>query len=672
MPRQADKVGKYTIVRKIAKGGMGAVFLARHPTLKRHVILKKLTLRGGGGFITRFKREASLMIDFRTEHIVPVYDHFRVGSAYYIVMEYVDGTSLDQLIEEREGLSNEAALLIFNEICKGLKYAHDKDVIHRDIKPANILISKEGEVKLTDFGIATSKEADEEVLTKVGTTLGTPAYMSPEQISDTSKVDKRADIYSLGVMFYEMLTGKKPFPPHFTPEAIDQISRGIYVKPKKINPTIPISFMRIIKRTMNRKINKRYRDIQYILNILSKYTKKYKSQKAVNADIKKYLQGADITIPTIMKIGKKRYKRGGILLGITAALAAITVFFIGGIYCYYKGYYHEYFKSREYGKLEITASIPKEYFKEPRLIYAYALLKAQDTATAEDEANKTEYQFRLSPVRKRAIIPALKKDEERTQDQKLLTTSELYLPGGSYDLELYMENRKYYKSFYLNPRVIQRQDPDTNSGRLVQFDFEKSFPKQIDLVHKITDSETGRSIYGKTDISFYLEDQDRWIDWKRYNENLRLKRYLMSKITSGQWYRFRYSAPQYYDATVRFYVESNLDSAQIEVALIRKPGTLIISSNHEGLDILIDDRKENYIGEREMMFTAYGKTVKGEKQFMLSEGTHVATLKRGNRNIEDAQFRILPDATTRIEVSYNVDEKKIKLNVKNPRAAYPQ
>ena len=156
MPRQLTKVGKYTIVGKMAKGGMGSVYKAKHPTLKRFVILKQLTLRGGAGISERFKREAQLMIDFRHENIVPVYDHFKSGSSYFIAMEFVDGTSLDKLIADRSKLSPEATLLIFSEVCRGLKYAHDKGVIHRDIKPANILLSKEGEVKLVDFGIATT------------------------------------------------------------------------------------------------------------------------------------------------------------------------------------------------------------------------------------------------------------------------------------------------------------------------------------------------------------------------------------------------------------------------------------------------------------------------------------------------------------------------------------
>jgi serine/threonine protein kinase len=278
MSRPLKKVGKYEVIELIAKGGMGAVYKAKHPTLKRFVILKQLTLRGGSGFIRRFKREASLMIDFRNEHIVQVYDHFKEGSSYYIAMEYVDGTSLDKLIEKRGVLSNEAAVLIFLQMCSGLKYAHDLGVIHRDIKPANILISREGEVKLADFGIATSKEMDEDGLTQAGMTLGTPAYMSPEQIADTKNVDRRADIYSMGVVLYEMLTGEKPFPSSFTPEAISQINKGSYIRPRVLNPTVPKAVHKVIKKSMHHKVSKRYKDLQTVINVLCRYTRKYGNQ----------------------------------------------------------------------------------------------------------------------------------------------------------------------------------------------------------------------------------------------------------------------------------------------------------------------------------------------------------------------------------------------------------
>lgn len=168
------RIGKYEIISKVAEGGMGALYKARHPTLDRTVLLKKLTLRGGSQFIERFKREARMMMDFKNDHIVQVHDHFKEGSHYYIVEEYVDGMSLDALIRRERYLSNDAVILILYEVCKALKYAHDKQVIHRDIKPGNILLSRQGEVKLVDFGIATSLEDTEDGLTRDGMVLGTP------------------------------------------------------------------------------------------------------------------------------------------------------------------------------------------------------------------------------------------------------------------------------------------------------------------------------------------------------------------------------------------------------------------------------------------------------------------------------------------------------------------
>jgi hypothetical protein len=671
MPKPLTKVGKYDVVKKIAKGGMGAVYLAKHPTLKRYVILKQLTLRGGGGFIQRFKREASIMIDFRDEHIVPVYDHFKVGSSYYIVMEYVDGTSLDRLIEESGGLSNEAALLIFSEICRGLKYAHDKDVIHRDIKPANVLISKQGEVKLTDFGIATSKEAEEEGLTKIGMTLGTPAYMSPEQIADTSKVDKRADIYSMGVMFYEMLTGKKPFPSRFSPDVIDKISKGIYVNPKKINPTIPGAFQRIIKRTMNSKVHKRYNDLGMVLSILDRYTKKYRGQREKNQDIKRYLEGNEITLPTTMKVGKKRHKRGGILIGVTVGLAALTVLFLGGLFCYYKGYVYEYLRTREYGKLEITATIPPDYFKEARLIYAYALLTYLDETPTEAGGEEPEYHYRLTPKREGLLFPVLRKtdaeDQADNRMEELLTTGDLYLHAGNYELVLYLENRKHVMRFYLYPRVLQRQNLDTEEKRHLVFRVPISDKKKIRIDHRVSDSETGRSLYDEADIDFYLAEQDRWLDWKFYHSNRRLEEYLQSKLQSGAWYRFRYMADGYYDVETKFYVETSLDSAVSEVGLIRKSGTLVVESNYAGLDILIDNRTESYIGARKKRFVRYEDTTLAPKEFPLSEGTYAITVQRGKRIIQNAQFRIFGDTTTRVRVTYDPEEKSLGLEVQGPK-----
>jgi len=394
MPKQLSKVGKYIIVDKMAKGGMGAVYKARHPTLRRFVILKQLTLRGSAGISERFKREAQLMIDFRNENIVPVYDHFRSGSSYFIVMEFVDGTSLDKLIAHRGQLSNDAALLIFKEVCKGLKYAHDKGVIHRDIKPANILLSNQGEVKIVDFGIATTKESDKEGLTQAGMTLGTPAYMSPEQIADSRTVDKRSDIYSLGVMLYEMLTGEKPFPGDFTPDAIDRINRGRYKNPKRLNPKIPGFLIHLIKKMMHHKAKHRYGDLQHVLKKLSRYTRRYRTRKSVQSNIRRYLEGSEVS-------SSAGLPRGGLsggmrpLVKLSLGVVVFLVVIVGGFYSYYRGYLYEYFRAREFGRIEIRVLVPMDYYKPVGLIYAHARLTSLDQGTPDESAPMARMEKRM-------------------------------------------------------------------------------------------------------------------------------------------------------------------------------------------------------------------------------------------------------------------------------------
>jgi serine/threonine-protein kinase len=666
MPKITAKIGKYTVVGKIAKGGMGALYLAKHPTLKRHVILKQLTLRGGRGFIERFKREASLMIDFRDEHIVPVYDHFKTGSSYYIVMEYVDGISLDQLIHNREKLSSEAALLIFLEICKGLKYAHDKDVIHRDIKPANILISKRGEVKLVDFGIATSNQAVDDGLTKTGMTLGTPSYMSPEQIADTSKVDKRADIYSMGVMLYEMATGVKPFPSEFNMETINLINKGIYENPKKKHPSIPGIFKRVIKKTMNHKISRRYKDVQYLISLLSKYSRRYRDQKEINDDIKDYLSGSETAISNSIKVGSKKM---GLGLKLVSIITAFVLIASGSAYFYFKGYYYEYFKNKIYGSLEVRASVGPDFYKDPELIYAVTHITStdpEDRTDLQEDEDIISRSYRLTASNTVFFIPFIKqilfREKENTQvETNMLTTKTLYLPAGNYNMELYLENQKYYKSFYLNPRKIQKEDIKTYEKRTIQFDLADTGSKHVSFAIDIFDSQSAESIYKKADISFYLEDEKKWIDWKKYNNSKKLKKYLNNRLLSGKDYSFKITAPGYYPKNITFHVEKDLDSALIEVGMIKEPGILRIESNFKGLELLIDNRKENYVGEMKKDFIRYGKTTEGMREFILMEGNYILTVEKDKKHVENLQFSISPKKTTIVDVSYSTDEKELQI-----------
>jgi predicted Ser/Thr protein kinase len=201
------------ILELIGKGGMGAVYKARQPTLDRLVALKILPPRTGTdpGFAERFAREARALAKLSHPNIVAVYDFGQAQGQHYFIMEYIDGPNLRR-VEQAGKLSPKEALQIIPQICEALQYAHDEGVVHRDIKPENVLLDKKGRVKIADFGLAKilGLEARDLRLTGTRDVMGTPHYMAPEQVQNPQEVDHRADIYSLGVVFYEMLTGELP------------------------------------------------------------------------------------------------------------------------------------------------------------------------------------------------------------------------------------------------------------------------------------------------------------------------------------------------------------------------------------------------------------------------------------------------------------------------------
>ena len=201
------------IIAQIGRGGMGIVFKALQPQLDRFVALKILPaeLALMPGFAERFTREARLLAKLNHPNIVAVFDFGHQDDLFYFIMEFVDGVNLRQLIASKQ-IMPEIALVLVPKICEALQFAHDEGILHRDIKPENILVDKKGRVKIADFGIAKligAKEIDHG-LTATGATMGSACYMAPEQIEHTKTVDHRADIYSLGVVFYEMLTGELP------------------------------------------------------------------------------------------------------------------------------------------------------------------------------------------------------------------------------------------------------------------------------------------------------------------------------------------------------------------------------------------------------------------------------------------------------------------------------
>ncbi|HEV7402102.1 MAG TPA: protein kinase, partial [Chthoniobacteraceae bacterium] len=207
------KLPQFEILQMLGRGGMGVVYQARQRQLDRMVAVKILPPVDAlsADFVARFTREARALAKLNHPNIVSVFDFGEAGGLYYIVMELVDGTNLRELFETRK-LTPAEALAIVPKICDALQYAHEEGIVHRDIKPENILIDRKGRVKIADFGLAKllCREALDMTLTLSGTSLGTVRYMAPEQMDKPETVDHRADLYSLGVVIYEMLTGDVP------------------------------------------------------------------------------------------------------------------------------------------------------------------------------------------------------------------------------------------------------------------------------------------------------------------------------------------------------------------------------------------------------------------------------------------------------------------------------
>ena len=513
------KIGKYELIGKIAQGGMGALYKARHPTLERVVLLKKLALQGGAGIVERFKREARLMMDLNSERIVQVFDHFKEGTHYYIVEEYVDGVSLDALIRKERYLSNDAAMLILYEVCRALKFAHDRHVIHRDIKPGNILISNQGEVKLADFGIATSADETGDGLTQDGTMLGTPAYIPPEQIENAKDVDRRADIYSLGVVLYEMLTGKTPYPGSFTAETIRLIHRGKYIPPRRLNPKASRFLCRIVATCMRVKRRRRYRDLGVVIRLLEKKIPR-RDTASIRQGVKRILKGDDIH-----DLFRRRPSR---MAWPLAAVFLACLLAVGGWHLYRQGVWFEYFEPQRYGALIVSAQIESGY-KEPDEIFFRPVLYR------ENGNNLT----RLSGI----DFGLRENTSQRTGETFEISSHRIYLEAGRYRLKVSLEGQLYWISFTLSPRSLQRKSLSTLEAQRITVRQQNEPALPLTVRYAAFDADTGADITGRAVVSVLMND--KWLP-------LFLAR--AEGLSPGRTYRFRVQedgyTPQLFDLMV--------------------------------------------------------------------------------------------------------------------------
>jgi serine/threonine-protein kinase len=546
-----DVIGKYKILSVVAVGGMGTVYKAIHPSLKRQVIIKKLSIRGNTAIHERFKREAQILLDLSSPYIVRMFDYFTEGHSEYIVLECVDGMSLDKLIEKEVALPPQLALLIFLDACYGLKHAHAKGIVHRDIKPGNILISRRAEVKLADFGIASTEKESEILedelagqgllmrgelsqsvkkgLTQAGVTLGTPAYMSPEQLDDSRSVDQRADIYSMGVMLYEMVTGTKPYPGDMAPETIAKIKKGAYISPKKLDKTLPHIVCSLIRKMMKPDPNRRYQSIEPVINKIRRYLKKYDTH-----GIRVTLAQSVISPKTVVLPAYQPKKRPG----VRAMLIIVAVAVLSGLFAFAWNEGFFYYTILRSWYTPVTLSM-----KMPATASADADLPARAFFFENDNVKIPEV-----PGTRRVFFTEKQPEGSTAPANLTYEVKPVFLRPGNYRIKIAEGPYVWWKSVYVGKETQN-----------IKLNFLQNAKRNLTIHAQALDYTTGDDITART--TFKIQIGNDWVDLLTVEPQT---------LTTGTVYRIRAISDGYLEEYFSLRIDWYQDELFINSALRKR------------------------------------------------------------------------------------------------------
>ncbi|MDA3812075.1 MAG: serine/threonine-protein kinase [Spirochaetaceae bacterium] len=536
MAKIPEKIGKYKVLSLVGKGGMGLVYAAEHPTLKRKVILKKLTIKDKE-FRERFRLEADLMMDLRSDYIVDMYDHFREGSSYYIVMEFIEGISLEELIKKNGPVDYTLFVYIMSCTIKAIEYIHKRGIIHRDIKPSNIYLSRTGEVKLGDFGIAFSETRNVKI-TDSGSAMGTPAYMAPEQFLDSSTVDKRADIFSLGVTIYESLTGIKPFRSENYTELKQEISRGKYKGVTTVKKNLPLYLRWFIFRSLLVHPFLRFQNLQSISRRLQRemrkvsYVKIKEQLATLAAGDKKKVKGS-LTEVVHKKGGKISSPFRKYIIPSTMILILFLFLGFGGFYRFIAPVF--------YGGLNLKM-VP-----------------------ASEDSRFTLFHENLHEIKK-----------IKTGSFNNKGSATVFLKEGSYRVKIESGSHVSWRSFYIS------SFSDTSGEKMEMTVLSSQLePLPLELNYTVRDRFSGKII--PEGITIEILNTEKWII---------LDKTTLDGLTSGNLYQLRFTAsgysPGYYTLENAYYQTS----LNIDVLLTPLAAELTIPAI-DG-DIRINGKKEYF------------------------------------------------------------------------------
>ena len=294
----SQQIGRYEVLSILGRGAMGVVYKAADPVLNRIVAVKTINLSLDpdlrGEYEARFQQEAKAAGSLSHPAIVTIYDLGKTGDLAYIAMEFLDGRELHDLISTEQRLPVKQATSIAAQVASGLSYAHQHGIVHRDIKPANIMVLKDGFAKITDFGIARMRVS--EVKTQTGMRLGSPKYMSPEQVLG-QRVDHRTDIFSLGVVLYEMLAGKAPFGGDSLEALMYQTVNTSPLPPSRINPDVPEMLDLILAKMLEKRLDNRYQSAADLASDLRECEKHYGSSPTTDPGASLGLHELPLNLP---------------------------------------------------------------------------------------------------------------------------------------------------------------------------------------------------------------------------------------------------------------------------------------------------------------------------------------------------------------------------------------
>ena len=301
-----NQLGRYNIIGELGQGAMGTVYKAVDPLIDRVVAIKtinlSLALDEKDEYESRFYQEAKAAGRLSHPNIVTIYDVGKTDDIAYIAMEFLQGRELRNVLNDGKRMSVEQVINIVAQVAQGLAYAHEHGIVHRDVKPSNIMIVRDGHVKITDFGIA--RMASAAVRTQTGMVLGSPKYMSPEQVVG-KLTDQRSDIFSLGVMLYEMLTGQAPFAGENINAIMYQTLNSVPPPPSTLSPAVPEMLNFIVAKALAKKLEHRYQDAKEFASDLYACRERLPRAGTPNLEPEKsFVASAPIARPEVMQAGK--------------------------------------------------------------------------------------------------------------------------------------------------------------------------------------------------------------------------------------------------------------------------------------------------------------------------------------------------------------------------------